>query len=351
MANSKKKRKSPILWMILAFGGILAFMIISNYRSSCVYEFSSPGGGVSRLTTIGKSLVAISVKNEIYVWDWGSLPGHPKVKSVAAQDSIALSVESQVKILAVNNGVFTLSNIDDDKEPGPLYLRMEGSFVDLQTSLNAKYAVAGFVVSDVLGRSIKLGVIEADSGSISRFVTKSLDENSTANSVGVSNDGGLLAAAGKTADGGWIFVADAESKEILWEQSIVDCEGLNTVTFSPDGQMLYAAKSDRYICIFDAGSGKVLKELEIEKYKTPPNNPQSISCISVSSDNQLLAAATVPASRVYIWDAKNGSRISVINPGLFTVKGLAFSPDSSLLATGDLIGKNPMRVWKIQDGR
>ena len=351
MVNSERKPKSPILWMALAFGGILVFMIISNYRSSCVYEFSSPSGGVSRLTTIGESLVAISVENEIYVWDWGSLPGHPKVKSINAQDSIALSVKNQIKILAVNNGGFTLSNIDDDKEPRRLYSRIKGGFVDLQTSLNAKYAVTGFVVSDVPGRSIKLGVIEASSDSISRFVTKGLDENSTAKSVGISNDGRFLAAAGKTADGGWIFVADAESKEILWEQNIGDCEGLNTATFSPDGQMLYTAKSDRYICIFDAGSGKVLKELEIEKYNTPPNNPQSISCISVSSDNQLLAAATVPVSRVYIWNAKNGSRISVMNPGLFTVKGLAFSPDSSLLATGDLIGKNPMRVWKIRDGR
>ncbi len=54
-------------------------------------------------------------------------------------------------------------------------------------------------------------------------------------------------------------------------------------------------------------------------------------------------------SWVLLWDTQTGKRLMVIKPGQYTVNGLAFSPDSSLLATGDLIGRVPMKIWRLPD--
>lgn len=342
MAKPNKK-KTPLLWLLAAFVVILALVFVNHQRSMCVHEFPSPADGVKNLQTVGNFLVAIS-PTQLYAWDWNSLPGWPKVDTTEVILTVALGSEDGVKILAADNHVLTLHGLKDGKEPKRLYPMMSGSCVDLDASLNGKYAIAAFKESS---GAIELSVVESKGESVSQVIRKTLDNGSLLNDIAVSDDGKLIAAAGRK-ETGWIFVANVESKKILWEKTVSDSTELDNVTFSPDGKLIYASKSDRYVCIFDV-AGKLVKELEIDKYKTPPNNPQTISCITISPDSKLLAASTVPASRVWIWDAKTGTKLIVVSPGQFTVNGMVFSPDSSLLATGDLIGKNPMKVWKVPE--
>jgi WD40 repeat protein len=174
-----------------------------------------------------------------------------------------------------------------------------------------------------------------------------LDEGLKLNDIGISNDGAIIAAVGGN-DRGYLLVAGANNSQIRWEQHIDDCNELNKVVISPDGQTVYASEPGRRVYVFDISTKKIVKRLEIEKYKTPENNPQTITCITLSCDGRLLAAVSSPISKVWIWGAKTGEKVAIMKTGQFATSSIVFSLDSSLLAAADYT-LNPINVWRISD--
>ena len=348
MADTDKKKKRPIVLFLLAFIVVVILMFVANYKSIHVQELSGPKSGVEKLSTCGERLIAISKDKDIYTWNWNDLSARPQVGSVKAQQAAAMSPDRLIWVPSGENNVVVVSNLRGDKELKRLSLGVNERCILLQASPNGKYAVAALAIGGGSDKRIQLSVIDSDVTYIRPVGTKTMEDGLKLNNIGISNDGAFVSAVGGK-DSGWILVADARSRKILWEQTVSDTDELNNVVFSQDGQMVYASEPGRFVYSFEAATGKPAKKFEMDKYKTPPNNPQTISCIVVSPDGSLLAASTVPASQVLLWDAQSGKRLAVIHPGQFTVNSLAFSPDSSLLATGDLIGIVPMKIWRLSD--
>jgi WD40 repeat protein len=213
----------------------------------------------------------------------------------------------------------------------------------LESSLNGKYAVAAFKPSGGPDR-IKLSIIDPNLTSLSEILTITTEGKFKLDSIAISNDGALVAAVG-AKDTGWLLVADTKTKKVLWEQTVKDTPELNKVIFSPDGQWVYASEPGRCIYVFGAADGKFADKLAMDKYQTPPNNPQTIGFLAISPDGRLFAATTQPASTAWIWNIETDRKI-VSFSGRTAISGLAFSPDSSLLATGFLIRSN-VNIWKI----
>jgi len=354
MARQNNKKKSPMALFLLAFAAIAILMFIVNYRSVLVQKLPSPEGGAEKLSTYGEKLIAISVNNEIHSWVWDDLSERPQISSVKAQKVVAMSSDRLLCILPGANNLLILSNLKGDKELGRLPLGMNKECKFLQASPNGKFAAAALAPAPVFrqedaggdsDKKVQLVIIDPDLTSIRPIETKTMEEGLKLNDVGVSNDGSLIAAVGR-GDKGWLFVAGANDKQLLWEHYIEDCNELNKVVFSLDGQTIYASESGRYVYIFDIVAKKLVKRLEMDKYKTPPNNPQTISCIALSPDGRLLAAASSPNSRVWIWDVKTGEKIVTIGTGQFSTCSIAFSPDSFLLA-GTSLGNKPVKIWRI----
>ncbi len=344
MAKQDNKKKSPIALFLLVFAAIAIWMFIANYRSVLVHELPSPEGGAEKLSTYGKQLIAISVNNEIYSWLWDDLSERPQISSIKAQKVVAMSSDRLLLILPVANDVLVLSNLKGDKELRRLSLGVNKKCKLLQASPSGKFAVAALEIGD-FDKRVQLVIIDPDLTSIWPVETKTMEEGLELNDVGISNDGSLIAAVGG-GDKGWLFVAGTNDRQLLWEHYVEDCNELNKVVFSPDGETVYASESGRCVYIFDIVAKKLVKRLEIDKYKTPANNPQTISCIAVSPDGRLLAAASSPKSKVWIWDVKTGEKIDTIRTGHFSTCSIAFSPDSSLLAGTSLINK-PLKIWRI----
>lgn len=345
MVSPDKKKKAGVILFFAAFVVIVIIMIVAGYKSKLVYEFPSPQDGVDQLVTLDDKLIAISKSNEIYVWAWGNLPAVDKAGTINAERIAAvegnhfISADSKKSILVT-------TTLDDDKHLQKIFLPIGKRCENLKASLNGKHAVFVLVSSRGSDNNFQMAVTDSNLGYLSKVVTKERAGDFVLNDIGISNDGKYIVAAGKN-ETGWILVADTEKKEVIWEKNLKDSAQLGTVVFSPDSQMIYASISESGVGVFETASGNHIGNFEMDKYKTPPNNPQEISCITVSPDGHLLAVASVPASRIWLCDAKTGERIDTISPSQFTVTALAFSPDLSLLASGDLIGKVQMKVWNI----
>lgn len=344
MAKQDNKKKSPIALFSLAFVVIVILMFIANYRSAIVEELLSPERGVKKLSTYGKQLVAISPDNEVYVWSWDNLSNGPQIGSVNAQKVAAVSGN---RLLWVPIGIFDVlivGNLKGDKELSRLSLGLDKRCKLLQASSNGKYAAAALTAEDPI-KQIQLVIIDPDLNYIRSVETKTMEEGLKLNDIGISNDGTLIATVGG-GDKGYLWVAGVNDEQLNWEYYVEDCNELNKVAISTDGRMVYAAESGRWVYIFDTSAKKLTKRLEIDKYETPANNPQTITSVALSPDGRLLAAVSSPSSKVWIWDAESGERISSIRTGDFSTSAIVFSPDSNLLAGADLT-KSPVKVWRI----
>lgn len=345
MVKADKQKKTPIVPLLLAFVVVLFVMFVANYRSKLTQELAGPTGGVKRLSAFGNQLIAISQDNDVYVWNWNDLSDRPQAGSVDAEAAIAMSADRLVWVPSISNDALVVSNLKGDKELKRLPLGFAKKCKFLKASANGKYAVVALEAVDYANNRLQLAKIDSDFNTILPIETKLLEKGLKLNDICISNDGTLVAAAGGK-EGGWLLVCGGKNNPTLWEHHFADTNELNNVVFSPDGKTIYAADAGRFVYAFDVAAKKAVGKFEIPGYETPANNPQTISCIAVSCDGRLLAAASAPHSQVWVWDVKSGVKVFVAGTSQFSTSGVAFSPDVSLLAAADLT-TGPIKIWRL----
>ena len=341
-----KKKKNPIVLFLLAFVAIVILMLVGNLKSKRAQKLYGPRAGVERLSTCGELLVAIS-KDEVYAWSWDDLSGWPQVGSVKAQKAVAMSSDRLIWVPSSETNVLVVSNLKGDKELNRLPLPGNRRCKLLEVSANGEFAVTALESYGQSDSGIQLAVTDSALTSISQVVTKPIEGGLILNNIGVSDDGSMIAAVGRK-DGGWVLVGDVRSRKVLWEQSFGETSAFNNVVFSPDAKTIYASEPGRFVYAFEVAAQRLVKKFEMDKYKTPPNNPQTILCVAVSPDGRLLAAASGPFSKIWIWDVQTGAKVAVIKTGQVATTGTAFSPDSSLLAAADLTTA-AINIWKVSE--
>ncbi len=109
------------------------------------------------------------------------------------------------------------------------------------------------------------------------------------------------------------------------------------VAFSPDGSRLVSASRDQTARLWDAASGKLLKELL--------GHTGDVNRAAFSPNGQRLATASADQT-VRLWDGTSGELISVLRGHTGVVWGATFSPDGKLLASGS--GDRTVRLWDAE---
>jgi WD40 repeat protein len=149
-----------------------------------------------------------------------------------------------------------------------------------------------------------------------------------------SSDGRLLAAGGYDSK---VRMWDVETGEQVVEMSVF--KPVSSIAFSPDGMFLAAGLGDPYGNYLGPNTIHIwrvadIQSNEIQEWQIYRGHAGSITGLSFSPDSHLLVSASRDGS-VRLWDmAENNLRV-VLRDVQVDFMGVAFSPDSTQLATGD----------------
>jgi hypothetical protein len=152
--------------------------------------------------------------------------------------------------------------------------------------------------------------------------------------IAISPDNTLLAAAGKALE---LFDL-ATGKSVRHVQGHADT--ILSIAFSPDSQTLASAGADQALRLWDAGSGRLLREWE---------HPHGVISAAFSPDGKTLASAGGDGA-ITLWDPATGEqRRKITAKRGKTYASLAFSSDSKTLAAAT-DGDPTIQRWNLDTG-
>jgi WD40 repeat protein len=101
--------------------------------------------------------------------------------------------------------------------------------------------------------------------------------------------------------------------------------GVNSVTFSPDGRTLASGSGDKTIKLWDAASGELLRTLT--------GHTKFVYSVAFSPDGRTLASGGMD-NTIKLWDSASGELLRTLTGHTNTVGSVAFSPDGWTLTSG-----------------
>jgi WD40 repeat protein len=138
---------------------------------------------------------------------------------------------------------------------------------------------------------------------------------------------------------------DTEKKKEL-RRLDAHAKWIRQVTVSPDGKLVASVADDMVCKLWDAASGKLVRELRGHAEKTPHHFSSMLYAVAFSPDGKHLATADKTA-KVVVWDVASGKQLKTVEaPVMYTwdpvqrlhsiggARSLAFSPDGAHLAVG-----------------
>jgi len=350
MGYSYNKKTSALFFLLMC--GIILTMVIIHHRSSqSVLTLESTSGGVEKLYTVGNSLVAISPKKHIRVWNWKKLNEGSRDSYVKADQMIYLSEDKLIWTHENNSERIVVTDIQQNKQYNSFPLAYDQICKLLGLSDNGRYAAAVIVNKTDNHDSpldyIRLDRITTDLTALSVVATMEDNGFIVPQNVAISSDGKFIAIVGKKNDKGWLTVASTEMKDIIWSIVLEDCSDLREIVFSPDNKLIYTAGSGLNVYEFEISTTKRIQKRQIRGNRITQRERQHISALSISKDGRFLAAAAEPHSNIYIWRTGRNGVYKKINPGFIVLSGLAFSPDGSKLAVSGIISNKKIKIYKI----
>ncbi|OPX87528.1 MAG: translocation protein TolB [Pelotomaculum sp. PtaB.Bin104] len=155
------------------------------------------------------------------------------------------------------------------------------------------------------------------------------------NSVTFSPDGQLLASGSN------------DDKVILWEvesgkpvHTLLYGEHVCSVAFSPDGRLLASCGFDSKVKIWEVESGKLVRTLK--------ENGDIVMCVAFSPDGQLLAVANYYKT-IKLWEVESGWHVRTLKGHGGSVTFVTFSPDGRLLASSSF--DKTIKLWEVESGK
>ena len=162
-------------------------------------------------------------------------------------------------------------------------------------------------------------------------------------SVSFSPDGTTLAGSGLRIDitrgrrpDGFIHLWDLKTRGVVVKTLTGHTEGVNSVSFSPDGHVL-ASSSGAEIRLWDVATGSHLKTL----------SDRAADNVLFSPDGHVLASSS--GEDIRLWHVATGSHLKTLTGHTHGVESISFSPEGQTLASS--AKDQTIRLWDLLTGR
>jgi len=114
-------------------------------------------------------------------------------------------------------------------------------------------------------------------------------------------------------------------------------DGVSSISFSPDSNLLAGGDGDNTIKLWDVKSRKEVAMLV--------GHSDWVSSVSFSPDGGLLASGSGDET-IKLWDVKSLMEVATLKGHLSSVYSVVFSPDGNLLASGS--GDETINLWDVK---
>lgn len=349
MNDSRSKTNSPLLFFVAIFVVILSVMFVVNTKSSLMQELRfALNNGVAYLSTSGHYLAAVCRDNKMYVWDWDDLSKKPVTTDVESDQAVFLDNGLIISIRRSDAGAVVIKHPGNDKTREEIPITAGNRRVSL--AANNSGTMIAIMLSDtesnVNQQAYEVLLVDVQAKEV-REIAEFTEHASRSflRQIVVSNDGKFISLDGEKNKHGWIVLLNTEQKRVAWSNEIPDVKRIFAVVFSNDGKVLYARGSDSTLRIINVENGTIRDKWLPLKENRSTLRDQHVQTVAASPDGHLVAA--VVFSSFYVWDCTTGKIIFQKLPGHKLVSGLAFSPDSRLLATSDSRQGGTIKIWRI----
>jgi WD40 repeat protein len=151
-----------------------------------------------------------------------------------------------------------------------------------------------------------------------------------------------------TPDGQKLASASTDKTVRLWdvrgEKELLSLKGhtasVNTLALAPDGQRLVSGSDDGTLRLWDLRSGQTIATLA--------GHTGAIWSVALAPDGKTLASASNDKT-LKLWDTGNGQPLATFTEHLGSVNTVAFAPDGKTLASGST--DNTVKLWDVRSGQ